>query len=40
MVNHKFLKQDFKNMLLFKNNVADLLNELDAFEFPKTLKWH
>jgi hypothetical protein len=40
MVDHKFLKQDFKNMLLFNGHVETLLNDLEAFEFPKTLKWH
>jgi uncharacterized protein (TIGR00730 family) len=40
MVDHKFLKQDFKNMLLFNGHVETLLNDLEDFEFPKTLKWH
>lgn len=39
MVNHKFLKQVFKDMLLFDTNIESLLNRLEIFEFPATLKW-
>ncbi|MFN3447040.1 MAG: LOG family protein, partial [Bacteroidia bacterium] len=40
MVNHNFLKQDFKNMLLFNDDVNALLDDIQTFEFPQTLKWH
>ncbi len=40
MVNHKFLKQEFKNMLLFNDDVNTLMNDILSFEFPQTLKWH
>lgn len=40
MVNHNFLKQDFKNMLLFNDDVNVLLNDIETFEFPQMLKWH
>jgi uncharacterized protein (TIGR00730 family) len=39
MVDHAFLKQDFKDMLLFNDHVDTMLNDLEAFEFPKSLKW-
>ncbi len=39
MVNHKFLKKVFKDMLLFDTNIESLLNSLEIFEFPATLKW-
>jgi uncharacterized protein (TIGR00730 family) len=40
MVDHGFLKQEFKDMLLFDSNPAAIINRLQAFEFPKMLKWY
>lgn len=39
MVNHKFLKQVFKDMLLFDTDIESLLHKLETFQFPATLKW-
>ncbi len=39
MVNHKFLKQEFKDMLLFNESPVALLQQLETYEFPQTLKW-
>ncbi len=40
MVNHQFLKQEFKNMLLMDENAESLLTQIENFEFPKVLKWY
>ncbi|MFN7313587.1 MAG: TIGR00730 family Rossman fold protein [Bacteroidota bacterium] len=40
MVDQGFLKQEFKNMLLFANTPNELLQALENFTFPKTLKWY
>jgi uncharacterized protein (TIGR00730 family) len=40
MVDHGFLKQEFKNMLLFDSNPTAIIARLQAFEFPKMLKWY
>lgn len=39
MVDHQFLKQEFKDMLLFEEDPDALIDRLERFEFPKTLKW-
>jgi uncharacterized protein (TIGR00730 family) len=40
MVDHGFLKQEFKEMLLFDSNPAAIISRLQSFEFPKMLKWY
>lgn len=40
MVENQFLKQEFKDMLLFDEDPASIIKRLQSFEFPKTLKWH
>lgn len=39
MVEKQFLKQVFKDMLLFDEQPDMLIDRLERFEFPKTLKW-
>lgn len=40
MVEHRFLKQEFKDMLLFDENAESLISRLNEFEFPQVLKWY
>ncbi len=40
MVENQFLKQEFKDMLLFDEDPASIIKRLQSFEFPKTLKWY
>lgn len=40
MVDSGFLKQEFKNLLISKDQVDELLDALQNFEMPKVLKWY
>lgn len=40
MVDNRFLKQEYKHMLLFDAEVDSLLERLQQFEFPQALKWY
>ncbi len=40
MVNHHFLKQEFKDMLLFETEAEVLLQKLSNYTFPDVLKWY
>ncbi len=40
MVNHQFLKQEFKDMLLFETDAETLLQKLSNYTFPDVLKWY
>ncbi|MCU0422523.1 MAG: TIGR00730 family Rossman fold protein [Bacteroidia bacterium] len=40
MVDHQFLKQEFKDMLIFNDDAEQLINQLENFKFPQVLKWY
>ncbi|GAB1447888.1 TIGR00730 family Rossman fold protein [Bacteroidota bacterium] len=40
MVDQGFLKQEFKNMLISRNGVEELVDAILEFEMPKVLKWY